>query len=323
MDPLTHVVVGRALVAAASRNPTPQSLAIGAAAVLGALSPDIDSGLAFAGWDRYLRVHQAGTHSLLGALLMACCTAALIRWRSRDSRWPALLAAAGLGAVSHVALDLVSGAQIAIGWPIVSRRVSLPFVAMADPWLIGICVLGLLALWPGRVRMRTAARLVVMSVSLFLAFKAAMLAVALVRTGVVPAASTAVEARWSSLTEWTVYRQSAGTVRSVTMSSSGAPSVVVLSQRGESASPLVAASRALDTVGNFLAVHEFAFPVVAADGGDRVSVLWSDLRYCSPASAPESIRCNIWAGGIFDRSGRVLRQEVRVGRLVQTRRPPG
>ena len=167
-------------------DPTPQSLAIGAAAVLGALSPDIDSGLAFAGWDRYLRVHQVGTHSLPGALLMACCTAALVRLRSRDSSWPALLAAAGVGAVSHVALDMVSGAQIAIGWPMFHRRVSLPLVAMADPWLIGFCVLGLLALWPGRMPMRTAARLVVMSVSLFLAFKGAMLAVALVRTDVVP-----------------------------------------------------------------------------------------------------------------------------------------
>src|SRR3954471_22411258 len=102
MDPLTHIVVGRALVAAAGPHAKPQSFAIGAAAILGALSPDIDSGLAFAGWDRYLRMHQAGTHSLPGALFMACCAAALVRLCSRHSSWAALLVAAGAGAASHV-----------------------------------------------------------------------------------------------------------------------------------------------------------------------------------------------------------------------------
>ena len=228
--------------------------------------------------------------------------------------------------MSHVALDLVSGAQIAVGWPLIGRPVSLPFVAMADPWIIGLCVAGLLALQPGRLPMRTSARLVVISVSLFLTFKAAMLAAALVRTGVVPAMPTAVEARWSSLSEWTVYGRSAGIVRSVAISSSGVPPVPLLAQTIESDSPLVASSRGLDTVRNFLAVHEFAFPVVAVDGGDHISVLWSDLRYCAPAPAAGSqgsMRCDIWAGGIFDRGGRVLRQEVRVGRFVQTRPPPG
>ena len=38
MDPLTHVVVGRAVIAA----------------VLGALAPDVDVPVALAGWDRYL-----------------------------------------------------------------------------------------------------------------------------------------------------------------------------------------------------------------------------------------------------------------------------
>ena len=96
-----------------------------------------------------------------------------------------LLAAATAGAMSHVALDLVSGARIAIGWPLVNRRVSLPLVAMADPWLIGICIAGLLALWAGpRRHMRTAARFVVVTMTLFLGFKAAMLALAMRRTDI-------------------------------------------------------------------------------------------------------------------------------------------
>ena len=65
-----------------------------------------------------------------------------------------------------------------LGVPLFERRVSLPLVAMADPWLIAACVAGLLCVWPGKVAMRTAARLVVAAISLFLVFKSVMLATA-------------------------------------------------------------------------------------------------------------------------------------------------
>jgi membrane-bound metal-dependent hydrolase YbcI (DUF457 family) len=321
MDPLTHVVVGRAIVAVAGREDR-QSLALGAAAILGALSPDVDGAVAFSGWDLYLRVHQSGTHSLPGALATAGLAAALVRLFTRRSRYGELLGAAALGAMSHVALDLVSGARIAVGWPLFDRRVSLPLVAMADPWLIGMCVAGVLAWWPGRAPLRTAARLVVIAMSLFLAFKAAMFALAIRRTDAPVAGPSAIEARWGSLTEWLVYERTPEAIRSRGISSSGAPTVLVMSKPVGPGSPLVDASRALDTVQNFVAVHEFAFPVVAPADQGRTSVLWTDLRYCGPA--PDgSIGCGVWAGGVFDRDGRALTQEVKVGPLVQTRRPPG
>jgi membrane-bound metal-dependent hydrolase YbcI (DUF457 family) len=323
MDPLTHVVVGRALVAAVARPERPQSLALSAAAVLGALSPDIDSLVAFAGWDRYLRVHQFGTHSLLGGVVMAGSTAGVIWLFHRGTRFAVLFGAATAGAISHLTLDLACGALIAVAWPFSDGRSSVPLVAMADPWLVGICAGGLVALWKFRVPMRTAARLVLVTISLFLAFKAAMLTMALSRSDIKPSVPGALEARWGSLAEWTVYSRSADTVRSFRISSSGAPSVVVMSQAVESASPFVGPSHELETVRNFLAVHDFAFPVVEPEGLDRISVLWSDLRYCGPASTPNLVSCAVWAGGVFDRRGRALTQEVKVGRLVQTRRPPG
>src|SRR5438874_7102104 len=94
MDPLTHAVVGRAVVAAARDEV--HDRAAGAAAILGALSPDVDSAIAFAGWDRYVRAHQFGTHSIAGALVTALLAAALVaaiargvrRWRARDDRPP-------------------------------------------------------------------------------------------------------------------------------------------------------------------------------------------------------------------------------------------
>ena len=194
---------------------------------------------------------------------------------------------------------------------------------MADPWLIGICVAGVLALWSGRAHLRTAARLVVITMSLFLAFKAAMFVVAIRRTDTQLTGPSAIEARWGSLTEWFVFDRTPDAVRAMGINSSGAPTVVVMSEPVGSDSPLVDASRALDTVRNFLAVHEFAFPVVRPEGGERTSVLWSDLRYCAPTAAPGSIACGVWAGGVFDRNSRALTQEVKVGPLVQTRRPPG
>src|SRR5258708_32763240 len=78
MDPLTHIVVGRAVVAAADDS-APAARGVAAAAILGALSPDVDAAIAFSGWDRYIRIHEFGTHSLAGAFVMAGLPAVVVR----------------------------------------------------------------------------------------------------------------------------------------------------------------------------------------------------------------------------------------------------
>ena len=326
MDPLTHAVMGRAVVAALrdeSRN-----RAIGAAAILGALSPDVDSALVFAGWDRYVRAHQFGTHSILGAVATASLAAGLVAGIGRRVRRPrgdpaaprpsfaALLAASLAGAMSHLALDLASGARVALAWPLIDRRVSLPLAAMADPWFVAICVGGLLLLRAGRVPLRTASRGVVAAATIFLCIKAALLVTALGRADLHPATASAIEARWASLTEWYVFERTADVIRASTISSGGGSPIVYLVQPLASDSPLVGASRSLDGVRNFLAVHEFAFATETSDEDDRVAVMWSDVRYCWAAG-----RCGVWVGGVFDRHGRAITQEVRIGAVVQ-RRPP-
>jgi len=339
MDPLTHVVIGRAVVAAARDRA--RDRAVGAAAILGALSPDVDSALAFDGWDRYVRAHQFGTHSIAGALVTASLAAALVaaiapvvrRWRARDDEPPpppftTLLAAAAAGAMSHIALDLASGARIAVAWPIVGRRVSAPLVAMADPWFVAITVGGLTILRLGRVRLHTAARYVVAAAAIFLAVKAALLALALRRADVHPAAVSAIEARWGSLTGWYVFERASDEVRASTISSRGGLPIGYLIRPLAPESAIVGASRSLDDVENFLAVHEFAFAAETPDEDDRIAVMWSDLRYCWPppgaddAPAPRaSPRCGVWVGGVYDRGGHAITEEVRIGRVVQ-RRPP-
>ena len=68
MDPLSHVAFSRTLIGVL---PSPRRIdgprgAHVAAAVLGSLSPDIDAVFMPFGWDRYLRVHEVGTHTVEG-----------------------------------------------------------------------------------------------------------------------------------------------------------------------------------------------------------------------------------------------------------------
>jgi membrane-bound metal-dependent hydrolase YbcI (DUF457 family) len=344
MDPLTHIVIGRAVVAAArdeSRNRI-----MGAAAILGALSPDVDSALVFAGWDRYVRAHQFGTHSLLGALTMAGLAAIVvdrssqaIRRRPRVAqafrpayrggsspeglRYRPVFLAAAAGAVSHVLLDLLSGARIAIAWPLFNRRVSVPLVAMADPWLIAICLAWLAMLWPARIPLRRASRIAVATAAIFVCAKAALLGVAIDRSGVSPHEPSAFEARWGSLTTWYVFERLTDRVRASTIAANGDEPLVSFAHPLTAESSLVAASRALDNVRNFLAVHEFTFAEETRHGDATASVVWSDIRYCWPAPAGGlwhiATNCGVGVGAVFEANGRAITQEIRIGSFVQRR----
>jgi membrane-bound metal-dependent hydrolase YbcI (DUF457 family) len=346
MDPLTHIVVGRAVVAAADDSPRAVR-GVAAAAILGALSPDVDAAIAFSGWDRYVRIHEFGTHSLAGAVAMACLTAVVVgavgrfrdRRRDRDSQTIALhrampgfgvlFAAAAAGAMSHLILDLVCGGRIRLGWPLVQDRVTVPLVAMADPWFIAICMVGLLALRPGRRPLRLVSRAIIGASIVFLGVKAALLARAL-HVSHLNARLPAIEAHWGSLTEWSVFERTDVSVRGWTIGSAGGPAALSMSHALGPDTPLVRASRSLDAVQNFLNVHDFAFPIERPPNGGHTEVVWSDLRYCwptQPVDAPlvradGSLSCGVWAGGVFDADGHPLRQVVKIGSVVQTRPAP-
>lgn len=321
MDPISHLVAGRAVVAIVDNGCHGRGM--GAAAILGALSPDIDLILAPAGWDIYLRAHQAGTHSSVGGLLVACAAAAVVRGLLRGSRYAPLAAAASGAAMSHLALDAVSGARIRLAWPFADPRVGVPLVAMADPWLVAIFVAGLLALWPARRRLRRIAAVVLGTATAFLCLKGALLDRAVRAAHLDAASPRAAEVRWGSLTEWDVYDRTPTAVRAWRINSGKGPAFLRLSQPLLGESTLVAASRSLDTVKNFLRAHEFGFAVetVASDG--RTEVGWSDLRYCwrLPDRAGD-LACALWFGGVFGPDGRALTQEVMIGTRKQRRPAP-
>jgi membrane-bound metal-dependent hydrolase YbcI (DUF457 family) len=321
MDPLSHVVAGRAVVGLFDKGHHGRSL--GVAAIVGGVSPDIDLVLAPAGWDVYLRAHQAGTHSIAGALLVACATAALVRGLARGSRYLPLAAAAAGGALSHLALDAVSGARIRLAWPFADPRVGLPLVAMADPWLMAIFVTGLLALRPGRRRFQTVAAVVLGTAVAFLGLKGALLARAVSTSHLEGGSSWAAEVPWGSLTEWDLFDRTPTAVRAWRIGSLGGPPTLRLSRPVLPESGLVIASRSLDTVKNFLRSHEFGFSVEAAGSDGRTAVRWSDLRYCwrVPDRAGD-LACALWFGGVFGPDGLALTQEVTIGTRAQTRPAP-
>ena len=338
MDLISHAVFGQTLATAIGRQASPLRTRV-IAGVLGALAPDVDAVLMPVGWDMYLRAHAAGTHALAGSLPVAGAAALVARRFARDGPASDLFAAAWLGCLSHIALDVLSGARIEIGWPLVPGQVSVPLVAMADPWLLAIFVIGAVALAMSRHRPRATAFAVVAGVAAFLGVKTVLLALAVLPdpgVGRGPVLTRIVEARWASLTKWYVFDRRAETLTQWQIEA-GRPPILVLAWPLVADSPLVRNSRALGTVRNFLDVHElgFAGEVPAADGGAKV--LWSDLRFCwrpgvagglagpdpvlsaSTPTGPARIACALWFGGAFDRNGRPITQLVKVGGWWQTR----
>ena len=328
MDPVSHVAFGRTLVALDSR----RALGPGAVAacVLGSLTPDLDAVFMPIGWDIYLRRHQGGTHSLIGAIACAALTAALVRLQSKHGRYRSLLLAAWAGTMGHLLLDVMSGADVRFFWP-AGQPVAVPLFAMADPWLGGVLAIGLLALV---VRKRHAAALaaaILITVTVLGGVKAALYAKvrALRDTSNGSVQFRRAEAQWGSLAQWITYETTADAVDSRRVNAvTGAVTPLLHLPRGLD-DPLVVRSRELETVQNFLAAHGVTFAIVI--GTERRQVLWSDLRYCGPLEARSApwaptapggspVSCALWFGGEFDSaSGVSTASIVHVGRHVQRR----
>jgi membrane-bound metal-dependent hydrolase YbcI (DUF457 family) len=328
MDPLSHVALGASLGVLTAGEARIRGVV--PAAVAGSLIPDLDAVVMPFGWDRYLRTHEIGTHSLPGTMACALVAALLVRRHPPAREWRLVLWAAWLGAAGHVLLDLVSSARIRALWPMVERQFSIPLVAMGDPWLAAILAVALPALWLGdRVRRRVVAGVLCAALS-FLGVKAlrARSAVANYLESAAQPETYFVEARWASLSEWHVYDRRAAAVRQWRTGAGGVQLVTAWNLAAEA--PIETASRRLESVRNFVSVHQLAFPV-AVDTAEGTRVLWSDPRFCWSATGdtrqlapivagPDgAMSCAVWAGADFDRRGSALRQVVHVFGFTQTR----
>jgi membrane-bound metal-dependent hydrolase YbcI (DUF457 family) len=332
MDPVSHLAFGRTLVALDGR----RALGSGAiaACVFGSLTPDVDAVLMPVGWDVYLRHHQGGTHSLLGSIACAALTAAAVRLSLKRGRYSYLWLAAWIGCAGHLLLDVISGADIRFFWPL-GPPVTLPLFAMADPWLGGALVLGVVALALRRSDRGRAARAILMAIAILSAGKWALYA--RVEESEQEPGSGAVtrraETEWGSLTQWVTYRAGADIVAARRVSGVTVAATPLIHLTRGLDDPLVVRSREMVTVQNFLAAHGVTFAVVIDGAAEGRQVLWSDLRYCGPPTtgrravpwAPidlgtgSPLSCTLWFGGEFDRAGRPTASVVHIGQFVQRR----
>jgi membrane-bound metal-dependent hydrolase YbcI (DUF457 family) len=328
MDPVSHLAFGRLAIALDREHRLGRGAT--AACLAGSLSPDLDAVFMPAGWDVYLLHHQGGTHSLIGSIGCAALVAIAAHVSLKGSWFRSLLLAAWAGAAGHLLLDLVSGADLRLAWP-VGPRTALPLFAMADPWLGGILVLGIvgLALRPHPRRNATDALLLVGIVAggkALLYTRARALHQA--ATTSTPAVRGDVE--WGSLSRWIMYEARPDTVYARRVNALTGEVTPLLGVSRGLRDPLAIRSREFRTVQNLLASHDITFAVVSS--GER-EVLWSDLRYCGPVgvrSAPwapavavgaSPVSCALWVGGEFDPVSATLGSAiVYIGRVVQRRR---
>lgn len=337
MDPLSHAAFGFTLGALVSR--TRAGPAAPALAAVGALVPDIDAMVMPTGWDRYLVAHEIGTHSVCGALVCAICAAWLIhRRKGAYPLWPAFLALA-LGTLSHVALDLVSGATIRLLWPVTDRRFSEPLVAMADPWLAGLLIGGVVVQrLVDREHRADVARFGTAAVILLLMAKTALLGRALnvyhantAHDGVI---ADLAAVPWGSLVAWHVDDRTALEVRRWWIDARTGTAQVLLRVPTPLQGPSADPTRALVTVRNLRRTHDFVFALTAA-GPHGTHVFASDVRYCwnplssvGPAVTPGTARrptlapvaCDFWVGGSVDATGASTGEVIRLRDWVQARR---
>ena len=235
--------------------------------------------------------------------------------------------------MGHLLLDVISGADVRFFWP-VGPAVALPLFAMADPWLAGVLVLGLVTLALRRRNSGQVAAAILIAVTVLAGGKAALYA----RTQGLHDTSDAsvqfrrAEVEWGSLTRWIMYETRADVVEARRVNAlTGTATPLIHVPRGLN-DPLVARSRELATVRNFLVAHGVTFAIVTDASAERRLVLWSDLRYCGPLDnrpapwAPitlgrgSPVSCALWFGGDFDPTAGVPTASiVYVGHLVQRR----
>ena len=192
----------------------------------------------------------------------------------KQGRYASLWLAAWAGALGHLLLDVSSGADIRFLWP-VGSSVALPLFAMADPWLAGVLVLGLVTLAFSRRNPVRVGIAILMAVTVLGGVKAILYA----RTRAVHDPSPGLaqvrraEVDWGSLTGWTVYEARVDTVSAYRVNAlTGTVTPLVHLSRGLS-DPLVLRSRELETVRNLVAVHGVTFATVTAAGPGRRDVL--------------------------------------------------
>jgi hypothetical protein len=197
---------------------------------------------------------------------------------------------------------------------------------MAEPWLASFFGLAAIALWRVRAPRHRTAGAVLLLLGALLGLKGLLYARVL---DVVSAdsrldARTArlFQARWGTWRMWDVYERHPDALRGWHVDAVSRAIAPVLDWPVTSDSSLIGSSRSLDTVSNFLRVHELGFAIERPVESGATEVLWSDIRFCQQdAPGADVIDCALWLGGVFGPQGRPVTQVVRLPWWTQRRRP--
>ena len=321
MDPVSHVLFGRTVALTVCQRPA--LTGVTAALVLGSIVPDADAALTVGGFDRYLRAHASGTHSLVGTVVEAVILAVVLRRLVTGSRLLPLLVASWVGIIGHVFWDLADGSDIALFRPFSDVVLGWHLVAMGDPIVLMTLAAAIILAWrwPAHGRRHAAAALVLMAG--LLAFKQttqervrARYRASVARHGTGPIGITPERGR---LFTWTLYERDVDRVRAWRIDERLGTVILAFEYRDAADAPAVMLSRELPVVREFLGLAKLPFVRMERDG-PRWLVLWSDVRSCSIRG------CDLSFGAAFDTHMSPLYQLIRIGgfnlqRALPARRP--
>jgi hypothetical protein len=286
--------------------------------VLGSIAPDVDTVLVARGWDIYLRFHEAGTHTLAASPLLAAAVATVVKLAVGQSRFlPVFLAAWGGVAIGHIGFDLVSGSDIRTFAPFSSDRLGWHLLTMGDLLAVAVLVGGSILTFKWRRGGALATLLVLVAL---LGSKVVTQRVALdAYTATLEARGEqravrgrqpdAVNGSWAG---WYFYDRYAGQVRRWWVDARRRTAVldVVIAVPPESS--LIAATREVSVVRNFLPLADIPFPRIQREGNGR-AVFWSDARFCDRAG------CSVSFGALIGPDSRPMLQIIQIGGYRQTR----
>jgi inner membrane protein len=142
MDPLTHLTTG---VICSQLLPAPSRGWAALAGAIFAVLPDVDYFFIF--WDRlaFIRYHRGFTHSL-AALPLFALAGALLGQALGGPRWFKPLFILGLVVLgSHLLLDLATSYGTQLLSPFSSRRLSLDWIFIIDPYFTALLLAGAIA----------------------------------------------------------------------------------------------------------------------------------------------------------------------------------
>jgi len=315
VDIISHGLCGALLSGFDSR----RRLGAGArlAATLGALAPDSDLVIAVSGWDRYLHYHEAGTHTILAAPLVATAVALCLRVAVRRSRFAPLFLAALAGVMfGHLALDVISGADIRLLAPFWNGRLGPHLLAMGDALVIAVLIAGFAIglRYPKAAAVSASAALILLVLVKHQSQRKAISDFGRAQA-TDPARQPAghPDAVNGSMFFWTLYERDRDVLRVWTVDARTGSRRIRFERTNDNS--LGEQAAAVPAIRDFIGLLHL--PVVRLELiGDRRFVLWSDLRDCGATS------CDVSVGAEVDSAGFPVRQVIQVGPLRQERAMP-